>query len=186
MKGRNIQPFALKEGDWINNQPSDNVPKAKLKYLYNVAKYTWMLKYGTEKFFTSRHELCLDGIMGYLQGISWKHHQINICENKYTPLIPPDLTINTQACAASIQVFSGSKAEEINEISHHTVATIEIQLTRTDDPMVVLQAKGSQKSSRKISLWATEYGNVSRISVIPIQETKKECMMILQQKRWYW
>ena len=28
---KNIQPFVLKAGDSINNQPNDNVPNAKLK-----------------------------------------------------------------------------------------------------------------------------------------------------------
>ena len=47
---KNIQPFVLKSGDSINDQPNDNVPNDKLKYLYNVANIAWMLKYGTIKF----------------------------------------------------------------------------------------------------------------------------------------
>ena len=53
MMYKNIQPFVLKSGDSINNQPNDNGPNAKLKSLYNVAKSAWMLEYGTTKF--SRH-----------------------------------------------------------------------------------------------------------------------------------
>ena len=54
------------------------------------------------------------------------------------PLTPTDLTPNNQACATYIQVFYGLKAEEINNIPRHTVAPIELQVTRTNDPIVVL------------------------------------------------
>ena len=66
-------------------------------------------------------------------------------KQSHPPLIPTDLTTNTQARAASIQVSSGSKAGEINNISIHTVVSIELQVTNTDDHMVVLQAKGTQQ-----------------------------------------
>ena len=58
MMCKNIQPFVLKSGDSINNQPNDNDPNAKLKSLSNGAKSVWMLKYATF-FFTSPHELRL-------------------------------------------------------------------------------------------------------------------------------
>ena len=90
-------------------------------------------------------------------------------KKKLLPLSPTDLTMNTQACASPIQVFSGAKAEEINEISLHTVATIEVQVTRTDDPMVVLRAKGAQQLSRNIVLQATAYDAVKKQTVVPIQ-----------------
>ena len=73
-----------------------------------------------------------------LQGVRQKYHQKQICENKSTPLIPPEFTTNTKACPTSIQLSSGAKAEEINGILRRTVAHIELQVTRTDDPMVVL------------------------------------------------
>ena len=57
---------------------------------------------------------------------------------KLTPLISPDLTTNTQECAASVQVYSESRAVEINNISRNTVAHIAVQVTRTDDPMFFL------------------------------------------------
>ena len=34
----------------INDQPNVNVPNAKLKYIYNVEKSAWMLKYGMKRF----------------------------------------------------------------------------------------------------------------------------------------
>ena len=67
-----------------------------------------------------------------------KSSGIALLKQSYPPLRPPKLTTNTQACAASIQVSSGAKAEEINDTSRHKVAHIEVQVTRTDDPMIFL------------------------------------------------
>ena len=50
MQSKNIQPFILKVGDSINNQPNENGPNSKLKALYNISKAKWMLKYGTTRF----------------------------------------------------------------------------------------------------------------------------------------
>ena len=63
---------------------------------------------------------------------------------KLPPLIPTELTTNTHACDALIQVSSGSKDEEMNKISHRTVATIELQETRTNNPMVFLRENSSK------------------------------------------
>ena len=58
--------------------------------------------------------------------------------NDTHPLRPTDFTTNTQMCASFIQVYSGDNAEEINNISRHTVTPIELQVRKTDDNMVVL------------------------------------------------
>ena len=47
---KNTQPFILKSGDSINDQPNENGSNSKLKSLYNVSKDKWMLKYGTTRF----------------------------------------------------------------------------------------------------------------------------------------
>ena len=49
---RNIEPFVLKSGDLINDHPNDNVPNAKLKSLYNLAKALCILNYVTTKYLT--------------------------------------------------------------------------------------------------------------------------------------
>ena len=105
-------------------------------------------------------------------------------ETNLLPLSPPNLTTNTQAYAASIQVSSGAKDEEINSISHQTVAPIEVQVTRTDDPMVFFQAKGTQKSLRNNILQDAEYDILRKIAVTPIQHMRKECMTIIKSE-WY-
>ena len=49
--------------------------------------------------------------------------------------------------------------------------------------MVILRSKGGQKPSSNIVLWSAVYDAVRKWTVIPTQETKKECMMIMQQKK---
>ena len=108
-----------------------------------------------------------------LQGVSWKHHQGQIYENKATPFIYPKLTTNTQACAASVRVSSGAKAEEIKNISRQKVVPIKLQVTRNDDTMVVLQEKGTKQSSRNIILRDAAYEALRKRTVIPIQDMNK-------------
>ena len=50
IQSKNIQPFILKAGYPINDQPKDNGPNSTLKTLYNILKAKWMLKYGTIRF----------------------------------------------------------------------------------------------------------------------------------------
>ena len=117
MTWKNIQPFVLKSGDSINDQPKYNDKNYKLESLYNVAKIVWMPKYGTIKF--SPHH------MNSVLVESWDPFNMSagniirdsFAKTKLPPLSPPNLTANIQACAASTQVSSGSKAKEINNIS---------------------------------------------------------------------
>ena len=110
MMCKNIQPFVLKSGDSISNQTNHNGPNAKLKYLYKMAKSAWILTYEMTKF-TPHH-------MNSVLVEAWYSFNISvgsIIRNRYSktklpPFIPLNLTTNTQACAASIQVSSGSKA----------------------------------------------------------------------------
>ena len=111
--------------------------------------------------------------MGSLQYVIWKHHQGQIFKKRSLPLSPINLTTNTQACAASIQVYSESKAEEINNILCQTVAPIDLQVTRTDDPMVVLQSNGKQQLSRNNILRSAAYDAARKRTVIPIQDMTK-------------
>ena len=49
--------------------------------------------------------------------------------------------------------------------------------------MVFLQAKGKQQSSSNIILRDAAYDAVRKRTFVPIQEMKKECMIILHQKK---
>ena len=54
----------------------------------------------------------------------------------------------------------------------------------TNDPMVIIRSKGStQQPSRNILLRATAYDTVRKRTVFPLQEMKRENMMIHQQKK---
>ena len=64
-----------------------------------------------------------------------------------------------------------------------TIAPIKVKETRTYDPMVVLQAKAIQQSSRNIFLRAAVCDTVRKQIVPPIQEMKKEHMDILKQNK---
>ena len=49
--------------------------------------------------------------------------------------------------------------------------------------MVVLRAKGTQKSSKNIILQAAAYDAVKKIKIIHIQDMKIECMVILNKNK---
>ena len=55
------------------------------------------------------------------------------------PLIPPNMITNKQACVASIKTSS----KFINKIVEDTLAPIKLIITRTNEPMVIIRAKGS-------------------------------------------
>ena len=170
---KNIQPFVLNSGDSINYQPNDIGPNTKLNPLYNISKSSWMLKYGTQKFSPQHMNSVLVEAWNAFNMSAGNLERDIFTTTKLHPLIPPNLTTNTQECAASIQVSPGSKAEEINNISRHTVAPIKLQVTRTDDSMVVLRSKVMQHSLRNIIIQDAAYDTVRKITVIPIQDMNK-------------
>ena len=126
---KNIQPFILKYGNSINDQPNDNVPNAKLKSLYTVAKSVWIPKYGTTKFSPHHMNSVLVEAWDAFKMSASNIIRDSFAKTKILPLRPPNLTTNTQAYSASSQ-----------------------QDTMTDDPMVVLRSNGIQQSLRNIIL----------------------------------
>ena len=96
------------------------------------------------------------------------------------PLSPPNMLKNTQACVASVQTSS----KLINQISEDTLAPIQLQVTSTNDPMVIIREKGStHQPPINILLRAAEYDTVRKRTVLPLQDMKRETMMILQKKK---
>ena len=159
IQSKNIQPFILKAGDSTNDQPNENGPNTKLKALYNILKAKWMLKYGTTRF-QPRH-------MNSVLVETWeacKVSYVNIIRDSFTkthilPLSPSNMVTNTQACVASVQTSS----KGINQIAEDTLAPIKLQVTRTNNPMVIIREKGStQQPSRNILLRAAVYGTVRK------------------------
>ena len=104
----------------------------------------------------------------------------SFAKNRLLPLSPPNMITNTQAMAASVQTSS----KGINCIAEDTVAPIQLQVTRTNEPMVIIRAKGSnQQPPRNILLRAAVYDIVRKRTVLPLQEMKRENKIIHQQKK---
>ena len=180
MRIKNIQPFILEAGDSINDHPNDNGPNSKLKALYNILKAKWILKYGTTRF--QPHH------MNSVLVETWEAFKVsygNIIVDSFAkthllPLSPPNMIKNTQAMVASVQTSS----KGIRWIAEDTVAPIQLEVTSTNDPMVIIRAKGStQQPSKNILLRAAAYDTLQKKTVLPLQEMKRETMMIHQQKK---
>ena len=101
---KNIQPFVLKSGNSINDQPYDNGPNAKLNYIYNVAKSVWMLKYGEKKFSPHHMKSVLVEPWDSLNMSAGNVIRDRFEKKKLLPLSPTNLTTNTQVYDASTQV----------------------------------------------------------------------------------
>ena len=111
MEHQNIQPFILKTGNYVNDQPNGNGPNYKLKHLYNDVKSTWMIKYGTTKFLSHHTKSILVESWGTFKGSAGNIIRGIFVKKKIPPLSPTELTKNIQACDASYQVPYGAKYE---------------------------------------------------------------------------
>ena len=58
----------------------------------------------------------------------------SFAKSRLLPLSPPNIITNTQACVASVQTSS----KGVNLIAEDTVAPIQLEVTRTNDPMVIV------------------------------------------------
>ena len=167
---KNIQTFILKLGDYLNDQPNDNGPNSKLKALYNMPKAKWMLNYGTTRFQPHHMKSVLVEIWEAFKVSSGNIIRDRFSKTRLPPLISPNMITNTQSCVASVQTSS----KGVNLIAEDTVAHIQLELTRTNYPMVIIRTKGStHKPSRKIILRAAAYDTVHKRTVLPLQEINR-------------
>ena len=95
MEHRNIQPFILKLGNYVKYQPNDNRPDAKLKYLYNEMKYSWMLKYGTTKMLPHHTKSILVEAWCAFKVSAGKVISDSCVKTKLPPVSPPEFDTNT-------------------------------------------------------------------------------------------
>ena len=82
-----------------------------MKYLYNVTKAAWMLNYGTKTF--SPHHMNSVLVEAW-DALNVSYRNIirgRFVKKTYNSIGPRRFTTNTQACAASIPLSSGTKAE---------------------------------------------------------------------------
>ena len=108
---KSTQPFVLKSCDSINDQPNDNCPNSKLKSLYNAVKNVWMMKYGTKRFLSHHMSSVLVEAWDTFNVSSGNIIGDGFSKTILPPLFPLDLTTKTQACATSVEVSYGPKAE---------------------------------------------------------------------------
>ena len=98
-----------------------------------------MMKYGMKKFQPHHMELILvEAWDAFKVSVGNIVRDSFIKKKKLFPLSTLNFSTSLGACVASAQVSSGSKAEDIDVMAHHTVGPIKVQKFRTDDPMVVL------------------------------------------------
>ena len=91
------------------------------------------------------------------------------------PLIPTIMITTSQTCEAFVQICSKC----INQIVENTLEPIKLNMTKTNDPMVIIRAKGStRKPPIKILLQAAAYEAMQTQTVPPPQDMKRENMMI--------
>ena len=177
---KKMQPLILKAGESINNQPNDNGPNSKLISLYKFLKAKWMLKYGTTMFKPHhRNSVLVETCEAFMVSDG------NIIRYRFTTtylpsLIPTNMITNTQACVSSIQTSS----KGINHISEEPLATIKLQVTRTNNPMAIIREKVSIKQpSRNILLRQAANNTTKNRTFLPIKEMKREFMIILKKKK---
>ena len=108
-----------------------------------------MLKYGTTRFQPHHMNAVLVESWGDFKVSSGNIIVDSFAKTNLLPLSPPSMTTNTQGMVASVQTSS----KGIKWIEEDTVAPIKLEVTRTNEPMVIIQAKGStQQPSRNILL----------------------------------
>ena len=178
MQIKNIQPFILKAGESINDQPNENGPNSKINYLYNILKSKWMLNYGTTRFQPHHMKSVLVEIWEAFKVSSGNIIRDRFSKTRLLSLSPPNMITNTQAFVASVQTSS----KVINHIAEYTLAPIKLLTARTNDPMVIIRENGGiQQPSRNILLRAAAYDTVQKRTVLPLQELKRKYMIILKK-----
>ena len=139
-----------------------------------------MLKYGTTRFQPHHINAVLVETWEAFTISSGNIVRNSFAETHIFPLSPPNMIINTQACVASVQTSS----KGINHIAADTILPIKLQVTSTNDPMVLIRSKGgTQQPLRTILLWAAAYDTVQNQTFLPHQEMKRETIMILKYKK---
>ena len=115
---------------------------------------------------TSPHELCPVEALYAFKVSSGNIIVDSFSKTHLLPLSPPNMITNTQAMVASVQTSS----KGINQIGEDTVAPIQLQVTSTNDPVVIIQENVStQQPSRNILLRAAAYDTVQKRNIVPLQ-----------------
>ena len=120
-----------------------------MKALYNTSKDKWMLKYGITRFQSHHIKSVLVETREAFTVSAGNIIRDSFAKTHLHPLTPTNTITNTQACVFSVQISSNG----ITQIAEYTLAPIQLEVTRTNNPMVIIQAKVSiQQPLRKSSL----------------------------------
>ena len=77
-----------------------------------------------------------------------------------------------------------TSSKGINKIAEYTVTPIQLEVISTNDPMVIIWAKGSTKQPPgNFLLRMAAYKRVQKRTVLSLQEMKREFIMIVKQKK---
>ena len=173
LEDRHIKSFFLKSGDSEKDQPNDNGPNACVKSCYNDAKSDWDEKFATTSY-TVPH---MNGVLTDM----WNRYVIRsapvikkaFAVTKIHPLRPPtaDNEQASHAFTASLQCASGKKAMELEHIGRQALAPINLSISLTVEPTVIMHAR--QCSSRNLVIRAAAYDIVRASLVVPVQEMKR-------------
>ena len=79
--------------------------------------------------------------------------------------------MNHQACAGT-QTSKGQKVDEIEKIANGTFVPTDMEENSTTEPMVILNIKVRDASSRNIRLGSAAYDTIRTHTVVTITETK--------------
>ena len=103
-----IQPFVLNPGNSGNNHPNNNGLNSKMNYIYNVFKFSCMLKYGKTSFYLTtltwsfcNHWTPLRCLLETSSGTYFSKKYISPCHIGFST--------NTQSYFAYIKVYFGGK-----------------------------------------------------------------------------
>ena len=77
-----------------------------------------------------------------------------------SPLVPPILRDNTQACVDAAQYKIGNNSKDIEALDNLSATPLDTDVIRTSEPMVILRETESQKPSRNLVFHAATYDAV--------------------------
>ena len=93
-----------------------------------------MLKYGTTRFQPHHINYVLVETWETVMLSSGNIIRESLAKTHLLPLSPPSMITNTQVCVASVQTSS----KVINHIAKDTLGPIKLQVTSTNDHMVII------------------------------------------------
>ena len=119
-----MQYFILKAVGYVYDHPIDNGPNMKLNNMYGNTRMEWMLYHGNLKFSPPHMNSVLVETWEDFKPSSTKIVQKYSNETHLTPLSPPDIGKNHQACLVCTQQSNLYKVDDIGRIEKAIIEPI--------------------------------------------------------------